>query len=260
MYTGTLYGQWQAIVTFQQMIVLADADGMVDMTPPGIAAITSIPLDIITMGLEVLSAPDPYSRTPGSEGRRIELIDAHRPWGWHIVNHEKYKSLQDADTVRAQTRERVRRHREQKRTVTEGNGLKRHTDTDTNKETNTKKEEVAVRLPEWLPLEAWKAYLEVRKAKKCPNTPRALNAILTELERLKSLGHDPERVIDQSIVKGWKTVYPLKPELVSVTAEPKSQLCDYCTKGSTGTVNGRRSCDEHFDLAMGNEKPARIAA
>lgn len=136
MYTGTLYGHWEAIVTFQQMIVLADADGMVDMTPQGMCGATSIPLEIILKGLEVLSAPDPYSRTPGSDGRRIELLDAHRPWGWHIVNHEKYKALQDADTVRAQNRERQRRHRESisngsSRPVTDDNGPSRHTDTDT---------------------------------------------------------------------------------------------------------------------------------
>ena len=142
MYTGTLYGHWEAIVTFQQLIVLCDADGIVDMTPQGICGCTSIPLDILTKGLKVLSEPDPFTRTPGSEGRRIELIDDHRPWGWHIVNHEKYKALQDADTVRAQTRARVQRHRDMKRGVTDGNGQqrtvadeKRHTDTNTNTET-----------------------------------------------------------------------------------------------------------------------------
>ena len=143
MYTGTLYGQWQAIVTFQQMIVLCDADGIIDMTPPGISGLTSIPLEIIEKGIAVLSEPDPYTRTPGSEGRRIELIDAHRPWGWRIVNHEKYKTLQDSDTVRAQTRERVRRHREQKRLVTDRNAPKRHTDTDTNTDTRTSKPSAA---------------------------------------------------------------------------------------------------------------------
>lgn len=138
MYKGTLYGQWEAIVTFQQMIVLCDADGTVDMTPPAIAAITSIPLDIIQKGIEVLSREDPYSRTPGRNGRRIELIDEHRPWGWVIVNHNKYKRLQDSDSIRAQTKERVRKHREMKLSVTDGNarvtdgnGQKRHTDTDT---------------------------------------------------------------------------------------------------------------------------------
>jgi hypothetical protein len=142
MYDGTLYGQWEAIVTFQQMIVLADADGIVDMTPQAIAARTSIPFEIIKKGLGILEAADPYSRTPGQDGRRIELIDAHRPWGWHIVNHEKYKRMQDSDMVRAQTRERVRRHRAAiaegngvKRDVTDGNAEKRHTDTDTNTKT-----------------------------------------------------------------------------------------------------------------------------
>jgi hypothetical protein len=143
MYDGTLYGQWEALVTFQQMIVLCDADGMVDMTPPAIAARTSIPLEIITKGLSILESPDPYSRTPSQEGRRIELIDAHRPWGWHIVNHHKYQHMQDSDTIRAQTRERVRKHREQKAlerngngSVTDGNAQKRHTDTDTDTDVN----------------------------------------------------------------------------------------------------------------------------
>jgi hypothetical protein len=116
MYNGTLYGKWEAIVTFQQMIVLCDADGVVDMTPEAMASRTSIPLEIIKKGISVLEAPDPYSRTPGQEGRRIELIDGHRPWGWHIVNHEKYKMLVDADTVREQNKERQRKHRASKQT------------------------------------------------------------------------------------------------------------------------------------------------
>lgn len=129
-YDGTLYGHWEAIVTMQQLIVLCTPDGMVDMTPHAIAARTSIPLKIITKGLKLLSNPDPHSRTPGDDGRRIVLMDAHRPWGWVIVNHGKYQHMQDADTVRAQTRERVRKHRELKRLVTVGNGPLRHSDSD----------------------------------------------------------------------------------------------------------------------------------
>lgn len=135
-YNGTLYGHWEAMVTMQQLIVLADADGIVDMTPMAISARTSIPRDIIDKGLEILGSPDKYTRTPGSDGRRIELIDEHRPWGWILVNYEKYKTMVDADTVRAQTRERVRKYRENKKKskdvtdVTVGNGRKRHIDID----------------------------------------------------------------------------------------------------------------------------------
>ena len=145
MFDGTLYGHWEAIVTLQQMVILCTPDGIVDMTPQTISARTSIPLDIITKGLQVLAEPDPYSRTPGEEGRRIVLMDAHRPWGWVLVNHEKYQHMQDADTVRAQTRERVRKHRETqgnslKRSVTDGNAPKRHSDSDSDSTTDSNKE------------------------------------------------------------------------------------------------------------------------
>lgn len=112
MYDGTLYGHWQAIVTFQQMIVLCDSDGVIDMTPQSICARTGIPLEIIVEGIKVLEEPDPYSRTPGDEGRRILRLDAHRPWGWKIVNYNHYRLLVDAETVKAQNRERQKKHRE----------------------------------------------------------------------------------------------------------------------------------------------------
>jgi len=147
-YDGTLVEDWRALITFQQFIVLSDADGIVDMTPHAIARRTGIPIEHIKAGIEILEKEDKYSRTPKEEGRRIELIDGHRPWGWHIVNHEYYKGLQDADTIREQTRKRVKKHRLNRLdvqennassvTVTEGNGKKRHTDTDTDTDTDTR--------------------------------------------------------------------------------------------------------------------------
>lgn len=133
MYDGTLRADWEALITFQQMIILSDADGVVDMTPHAISGRTGIPLVHIENGIKVLESPDPYSRSAEQEGRRICLLDEHRPWGWYLVNHSKYKHLQDSDTVRAQTRERVRKHREKNKpvsNVTDGNGQKRYTDTD----------------------------------------------------------------------------------------------------------------------------------
>ena len=222
MYEGTLYGNWEAIVTFQQMIVLCDADGIVDMTPQAMAARTSIPLDIIRKGIAVLEAPDEYSRTPDQEGRRIELIDSHRPWGWHIVNHEKYSRLQDADTIRAQTRERVRKHRESKRSgndeqhdVTDGNAQKRHTDTNTNTDTDTKKRKGARSAlpplnprPDWLPA-AWDDYESHRKGPKW--TELARQKAVEQLEAWHRSGYDLRAIINTSIANGWTGLFA-KPE------------------------------------------------
>jgi len=141
-YDGTLAEDWRALITFQQFIVLCDADGMVDMTPQSISRRTGIPIEHIKAGIEVLEKEDKYSRTLNEDGKRIELIDDHRPWGWHIVNHEKYRGMRDADTIRAQTRERVRKHREKKRGVTQSNAQKPHTDTDTDTDTDTKDQKI----------------------------------------------------------------------------------------------------------------------
>jgi hypothetical protein len=113
MYKGTLYGQWEAIVTFQQLIVLCDKDGLVDMTPPAIAATTSIPLDIIQKGIEALQQPDPYSRSPAQDGRRIVLADPARPWGWTIVNYDYYKNLASREDKKEKDRLRMAENRNQ---------------------------------------------------------------------------------------------------------------------------------------------------
>jgi len=112
MLEGTLYGEWEAICTFSMMIMLADSGGVVDMTPKVLSVKTSIPLDIVEKGLSVLEKPDPYSRTDAADGRRIELIDAHRPWGWHIVNHEKYSKMVKRDDKLKADRERIAATRE----------------------------------------------------------------------------------------------------------------------------------------------------
>lgn len=101
----------------QQMIVLASPDGVVDMTPQAIAARTSIPLNIITKGLKVLSEPDPYTRTPGEDGRRLVLMDDHRPWGWRLVNHGKYMRLRSAEQKRTADRERIAEKRKKNKDV-----------------------------------------------------------------------------------------------------------------------------------------------
>ncbi len=134
-YDGTLVEDWRALVTFEQMIVLCDADGIIDMTASSISRRTGIPIEHIKAGIEILENEDPYSRTEGEGGRRIVRLDDHRPWGWYLVNHEKYKGLQDSDTVRAQNRERKRRQRakaKESQGVTDGHAPSRHTDKDTN--------------------------------------------------------------------------------------------------------------------------------
>jgi len=142
MYDGTLAEDWRALITFQQMIVLCDPDGVVDMTPSSLSRRTGIPIEHIKAGVEILEKEDACSRTPDEKGCRIIRLDEHRAWGWKIVNHKKYKELTDYESIKKQNRERQQRCRENKKghvshvTLCDSNAKSRHTDTDTDTDTD----------------------------------------------------------------------------------------------------------------------------
>lgn len=114
MYDGTLAtkGPWQALVTFQQFIILADKRGDVDMTPEAISRRTTIPLEIIRQGIEALEQPDTASRSPALEGRRIVRLSEHREWGWNVVNYGHYRKIRSEDERREYMRLYQRKRRE----------------------------------------------------------------------------------------------------------------------------------------------------
>lgn len=107
MYDGTLCtrGPWQALVTFQQLLILADQDGNVDMTLEAISRRTTIPLNILQHGITPLLEPDPQSRTSDAQGRRIIALVDGRDWGWHIINYDHYRKMKREEDRREYHRE-----------------------------------------------------------------------------------------------------------------------------------------------------------
>lgn len=65
-------------------------------------------------------------------------------------------------------------------------------------------------LPDWVPLDAWQGWLEMRRGKKCPATQRALELAVRDLSKLRAEGNDPGSVLDQSTQRGWRGLFPLK--------------------------------------------------
>jgi len=116
MYRGTLatVGPWEALVTFQQMIVLADQEGVVDMTIEAIVRETTIPIEIIRKGIETLEKPDPESRNPTEEGRRIVRLRENSTWGWQIVNYAYYRKLKREEDRRDYHRQYYHEKRKRK--------------------------------------------------------------------------------------------------------------------------------------------------
>lgn len=58
--------------------------------------------------------------------------------------------------------------------------------------------------------EIWTAFMETRKEKRAPSTDHAIKLILNKLEKFRGLGMRPDDVINQSIERGWTSVFELK--------------------------------------------------
>lgn len=89
------------------MLAMADRHGRVWASVPGLANRARISIDEAKTALERFQTPDPYSRTPDYEGRRIEVIDG----GWRLLNYAKYRALRDEEERREYQREWDRQHR-----------------------------------------------------------------------------------------------------------------------------------------------------
>lgn len=74
------------------MLAAANKDGVVEAAVPGLAHMARLTVPETEAALGVLSSPDPYSRTPAFEGRRIEKTEG----GWQILNHDKYREQMSA--------------------------------------------------------------------------------------------------------------------------------------------------------------------
>lgn len=62
-------------------------------------------------------------------------------------------------------------------------------------------------IPEWIPRQAWRGYVESRRK---PLTPYAAELAIKKLEGFRNEGMDLAEVLNQSALNGWTGLFPLK--------------------------------------------------
>lgn len=102
--------------------------------------------------------------------------------------------------------------------------------------------------PDWVPIDAWNAWLEVRKKKRAPNTDEALRLSVLDLERFRAAGHDPRAVLEQSVKRGWQGLFEVKSDGQSLPLIPPTVKSEACPCGMPGTVKvgGKWRCGAHI--------------
>ena len=77
---------------------------------------------------------------------------------------------------------------------------------------------ISIDYPEWLDMEQWKSFLEMRKMMKKPMTDRGQELAIKKLSDMKASGQSVDRIIDRSIMHNWMGLFPLKDDEVSRTS------------------------------------------
>lgn len=104
LYQGTLRGCSDEILVFTNLLAHCDSAGIVDKHWRAICEETGLSRERVELAITNLEAPDPESRSPEKDGRRIVKLDEHRAWGWEVVNYAKYRDIKDAESRREQNR------------------------------------------------------------------------------------------------------------------------------------------------------------
>jgi len=107
------------------LLALADFEGKVCGSVPGIANLANIPVEVCEKALKKLSEPDKYSRSTENEGKRIKTTED----GWQILNYAKYRNKK-VDR-KAYLRQKQREHREKERNKEKEEKANTHTHTHT---------------------------------------------------------------------------------------------------------------------------------
>lgn len=96
-------------VVWITMLALADAEGFVEASVPGLAHAARVSVAECEEALRCFTSPDPYSKNPANDGRRVAKADR----GWLLLNYREHRNTEhrDPDRRREQNREAKRRQR-----------------------------------------------------------------------------------------------------------------------------------------------------
>lgn len=123
-----------------------------------------------------------------------------------IVNRRMSREQKGRDDAR------LRKQRQRKASTSHKKVTSPSSSSTSSSPSKNKKGVVKIELPEWLSKKTWGDFLAHRKQLKSPMTDEAQKRMIKKLENLKDDGHDPEQILDQSMVNGWKGIFSIKQE------------------------------------------------
>ena len=98
-------------------------------------------------------------------------------------------------------------------------------------------------IPDWIPVEQWNAFIDMRDRKRAMPTARAAGMLINKLTEFRSEGHDPGGVLDQSTLKNWTDLYRIKDQ-------NDDRTNDQANRGPAAGNRGQRDRRDSFTRAI----------
>lgn len=97
-------------------------------------------------------------------------------------------------------------------------------------------------LPDWLPEDSWNALVEHRKSTKSAMTAQAKRLAISKLDELRRQGNGPVEVINQTIINGWKGLFPIRDNQLQQTEFKRRSIHDE-RADTIAELTGRKRSD-----------------
>lgn len=114
-------------------------------------------------------------------------------------------------------------------------------------------------IPDWIPVDAWAGYVEMRaRSPKTKMTERAMALRIKDLERFHEAGHDVGAILDQSTANGWTDLYELKDRRTQ--ADRRNNIPQLGKHGQATADNAKDWLNEQSGMPETLEDQRKFAA
>lgn len=201
MLEGTLYGRWPHTGVWACLLSMVDQAGEINKNPQLIANAIGVPIVQLMECLRDFMSPDPGSQSQENEGRRLELLDPSRDWGWRVVNCKKYREkarLMGKAKRESESGENAARLRDRRGPPL--NAAKRPSDSYSDIDLRKDKEQPLAGLD----FQSWSRWVEYRSES---GKPIKRASALAAQKKLAKFGEAQSLVVENSIAEGYQGLF-----------------------------------------------------
>lgn len=92
-------------------------------------------------------------------------------------------------------------------------------------------------IPDWIPLDAWSGFIEMRKKIKKAPTDRAIDLLIMRLAKMAEEGQNIQAVLEQSTMNNWQGVFDVREEKRVIPRPSNQPLISALGKAGQATAN-----------------------